>query len=498
MRTFKIGDPDNVFESVYVDTNWSVQTKIKNRSTLTCTVVSKENVTEIDFGLPFRLYDSDGTTKIFEGIIFDIDDYEDTPGFINYDLTVVDNSAIADRRIINDSYENKTCGYIVNDIITNYLADEGITPGTIRDGNTIVAVSFPYMKASEVLDYLCKNISVGYYWFIDSDKALHFASTDQNISEHIIDDNFQLNSFKRNRTGEEYRNVQIFKGGYRETATQSNEELSPACDGTTASFITRYPIASQPTIQINLNGAGWITVDSSKIGIVGIDDDTAGIEWFWSYNSDKISQAKDLTVLTSADKIRCTYTGLVRLLLYNEEPNSISEMQSITGGTGRFEEIKIDSNINNIKQAKITANSMLETYATIKDKITFRTLTKLTAGQLIKVEKSLFGINEFFLIESVNYNGTYNEDIEYTVTCIDGVSVGGWIEYFKDLCAATKKVEINNNEIIFKVISQPEKSKIVGNWTMILYESIYPSNDLYPSDDLYPGGTEVSNNTLND
>jgi len=123
----------------------------------------------------------DGDETVFGGIITNAP--QERPGTGTGDTTTIyvevmasGYSVIPARRVANLSYSSKTCGYIANDMITQYLTSDGITAGTINDGTTLDSYSAEGKSIKMVLDELA-DIS-GFKWYIDNDKELMFVQDD--------------------------------------------------------------------------------------------------------------------------------------------------------------------------------------------------------------------------------------------------------------------------------------------------------------------------------
>lgn len=69
------------------------------------------------------------TTRLYAGIVWNADRKQVTLQSRQYVITITcaDWHTIADRRIVATSYANQTCGFMARDIVTNYLASEGVT-----------------------------------------------------------------------------------------------------------------------------------------------------------------------------------------------------------------------------------------------------------------------------------------------------------------------------------------------------------------------------------
>lgn len=124
-------------------------------------------------------------------------------------------SSIAARRTVTAWYAGKTCGYIVGKMITDYLADEGITAGTVNAGVTLSSYVKGATSIKEILDELA-DLS-GYKWYIDDNKALQFLQEDTiTAAAHDIVEGGVFTDFRDVQVEENlemYRNKQFILGG---------------------------------------------------------------------------------------------------------------------------------------------------------------------------------------------------------------------------------------------------------------------------------------------
>jgi hypothetical protein len=450
-------------QAVVIAPGWGISDKINARSTLAVTVIDAQSATIVE-GAEFQMFN--GAAKLFEGVILRVRKYEPYPNELHYSLETVDNSALADKRVVAKSYTSETAGDIVTDLITEVLTEESVTAGTIAAGVTISKAVFNYIKCSAALDYI-KDVT-GLNWNIDKDKQLQFFDRSTNAAPWVLDDSVQHSGFNQESTLDDYRNIQYVRGGRGRTSAQNEETPTPAPDGKSRNFVLRFPIAEQPTIEINLNGAGWVAVDPADIGINGLNTNK---KWYWSYASQIISQDESEAVLVSADAIRVTYTGLRNLFLKLENLGEIEQ-------NGKYEVLNTEKSISTSKQCEEYAQGLIEKYGEIKDIITFKTeVVGLEAGQLLTVNKPLYGINDTFLIESVNISAPDSGSIEYSVRALDGASIGGWEEFFKELLKGNRDYAINENEVILLINNQTESEGYEGSIEVDVFNALYPQTD---------------------
>ena len=436
---------------VYIHPSWSISDKINARTTMTIKVVELLTLGEINIGDSVRF--EDNSIIIFAGIVQTISISEPYPNFLEYQLKCVDNSALANKILVAESGTNETAGYVVENVILPYLADEGVTTGNIEAGITISKYTFNYIKCSEALDKI-KTIS-GLNWNIDKDKKLNLFSSGSVVAPFVLGDLVQHSKFKQSKSLNQYRNVQFVRAGKGKTTTQTDNKPTPKPDGVSRAFILKYPVAEKPSsIKINT-----VAVADSDIEISG---GIEGKKYYYAIGSNVINQDDGETLLTDSDTIEVTYKGLYDILVQAEDEVQIAERKSFeTGTSGRYENIVEEASITESDEALDYGQGLLTKYGEVADNVTFNTdEIGLEAGQLLSIDKTLYSIDADFLIESVNIKASGPNSIIYTIKCLDGASLGGWEEYFKDILSHQKTYVISENEILIKLI------KLSDNFTM--------------------------------
>ena len=471
---------------------WVVIDKINIRTTMTFTVIDLNNLTAITKGNPIA-FARDGTT-IFNGFVDTVTITEVEPDILFYYVSAVDNCSIADRRLIVVSLTDELAGDIVTDYILPILAEEGVTAGTIDDGAEITKTNFNYYTCTQALDAL--SDITGFYWNIDFDKKLHFANRAANLSDTALDSDLKHKNFTQAQQNREYRNVQYLRAGLGETSEQEDEEPTPKPDSISRTFAFSFPMAQEPTIETNIAAGGWA---EKTIGLKNVD---TGKDWYWEYNSEWLTQDDAGDVLTAADAIRGTYIGLKQLLTVSKRQSEVNARQATEGGTGQYEHLIKNTDLNTSGQADEFTTGLLDKYARINNRITTLMYTNtFSAGELVNVTKSAFGIdNVTYLVNSVR---TFPKSFSiegYQVELLDGSDYGGWEELFKRLINGNKSISLSENEVVVRIISTREEHTDAGVVYINPVESgLFPSNTLYPSATLYPDETYGSyDEVLND
>jgi len=414
-----------------------ISSAINERSTAALDIIDDDGIYRPNVGDIVKVYD--GATLKWAGTIDDLPEVVlNGTSVLKYSgVPIVDYCQIADRLLVAESYEAQTAGYIVGDIITKYLASEGVTAGTIQTGITITKAVFNYMTASACFDELSEL--TGFQWRINPDKTLDFFDRTTYTGTAITDTSDKRNvKIKRNR--QNYRNRQYLRAGSDIAAAQT---LSFKGDGETQTFSVALPIALEPTITVNSV--------AKTVGIRGVE---TGLDWYWQKNDKTISQDTAGTKLTSSDTLAVTYQGYYPIMVVSDSQSEIAARKAIEGGDGVYESITEKSSIDTQESALEYSAGLLRRYANISTIITLDTFTEYTAGQLVNVNITAHGIDEDMLVASVNITtmgAGADMRLVYSVKLVSGESFGGWVNFFKKLADSGKTFLIRENEVILKL-----------------------------------------------
>jgi hypothetical protein len=356
-------------------------------------------------------------------------------------------------------------------------------------------VVFNYDNGNVAMNMLAEK--TGFSWYVDKDKKLHFIERIHMTAPYSVDDSTALKSFRVKRNKKFYRNRQFVQAGVELTSTILLEKPTPKPDGVSRTFVTRLPVGLKPTIVID-----GTPVDDNDVGVNGLDQNK---EWYFSYNSNIITQDTSLAPLETDDTIEITYQGLFPIFVVSENPAEIATRIGVEGGSGVYENIIEEKTLDGRDAAFQFAEAKLDKYGFIPRVITFDIYEHgLKAGQLITIENTVHGIDDSFLIESVTTRDMNGLTV-YSVKCLDGSALGGWEQLFKGLVTTKKQLVIREGEVlvlIFNVPSEtqnwseelttptPTEDEETSEWaedtTPTVYACPIPSEDLYPADDLYP------------
>lgn len=461
MRTYTIGSNEFVVQK----NSLNYSDKINERTTCSFTVI-QTNSHSVELGMEVSIDDENG--NIFRGSVDNTTLSADN-AFTYIQVQCVDFSQLIDKRIVFDTASNEYAGEIVRILIADFFSNEGITEGIIQDGPIIAQAVFNYDNGNIAMNYLAEV--TGFNWYIDRDKKLHFFNRSTFSSPFTLTDlSGNYSGMVVQRTRSQYRNKQYIRAGLDTTEELPKENPSPKPDGVSRTFIVRLPVAQKPRIFIN-----DIELDPNEIGVNGLDKDR---KFYFSYNSNVITQDSSETVLSATENIEVSYKGLYPIIVVSENTDEILERKSIEGGTGIYENVIEEQNLNTRQAAFDFAFGKLEKFGLISNVVTFQTYNRgLSAGQLLSISNTKFELSGNFLIESVNARDD-NGITKYAVKCLDGSSLGGWEQFFKTLVQGNRKLVIRENEVLVLVQNTSENQGWNEETIPTVFTCPIPTNDM--------------------
>ncbi|MGL5709961.1 MAG: hypothetical protein ACRCW9_03855 [Cetobacterium sp.] len=436
--------------------DWQIQQKSYQRTTLSLNTC--ENVLNIQVGQKVELFDNEA--KIFSGIIKKKNTFGEYK--LECNLEVHDNNSKADKRRVNAVVTNMTVATAITTYLIPILNQEGVTLGTIDCPITIVREVWRFYKVSECLDRM-KALQPEYIWFIDIDSRLHFRPKSQ-LPTITIDNTFRFTNFQYSQDMENYFNSLYVLGTSVRTSLQTFELLTPLADGNTRTFVCRFPLSQAPTRLEWYNGSIWQDIALTDIGINGID---TGKKWYWSYNSNSITQDTSETVLAVGQAVRLHYYGLRPLVMKNENLAEITNRQLLEGGSGIYDQLQEISGLDDLSQATQYVASVLGQYSELCDQISFTTLSPIDIYSNIVFNLPYYGISNMkMLVDSITITQTVNEGrekVKYSVKTIDSATFGGWESYFYDIIKNQRKYTLNEADILLEIKGINESVGIDSN-----------------------------------
>lgn len=391
--------------------------------------------------------------RLFGGSIENLETEYFHYGNINYRYLAVDCvdwNAIADRRTIGESYVAQTAGTIVRDIITRVLAQDGVTAGTIMDGPVIARAVYNYTKISRVLDDLSER--TGLHWDIDDRKVLHFFERTAVPAPFDLSATAPVRNIRVRRSRNQYRNWQYFRGGKAVTATQVE---SIRGDGTMRTFVVQFPLYEAPTV--------------TRAGVpqtVGIRELERDRQWYWNKNDNTITQDPAQPVLLTTDTVTISYRGLYDIVQIVNDEAAIQDRQTVEGGSGLYEQVIIESNLDGEDVVSERNLGLLRRFATIPYEVSYETdQLGLAIGQSQNVVLIPDGVNTAHLVVGMDARDFLLGQPRFSVRLSSGEVRGTEREFWRKFFEQGNQLLVGENEFVQVPISIPEPVTVEEAWT---------------------------------
>lgn len=425
-----------------------IDLSVGRRSQATLTLYT-DNRTHFQQYQPITIFDQNGTLR-FSGYL--TSPKEQKPGSqksLIQTITAIDHHFLADKRVIAKSYTNQTCGVIVTDILTNYLAAEGVKLASVFDGllpsttlypginqypegniGTIPTVTFSYCTIAQALDALVTEASIAgdqYYWTIDENKNLWFQPYTSLNLPITIDGTFidQVGTpCTVTRANPKYRNVEYITGGVAQTASMTEHYGG---DTNSRTFTLGYAVFNLTTITVNgIN---------QTVGLKG--PNATGSQWYWAQGDPNITQDSGQTVLGTSDLLAVTYVGQYPIVVQLQDKARIATQAAIDGTSGIIEVVDEDKSIIDLNTAKQEVVQYVARYGVPGVSVQFTTPVDygFRPGQQVAVNLPDHAINQQqMLIETVSISDQQDSyNLWYTVNCIQGPYDTTWVSFYSDL-----------------------------------------------------------------
>ena len=374
----------------------------------------------------------DDSDKIFAGIITRIEEVMDSFKILEYHIECSDYTRLADRRLVAEAYTSQTVEDIIQDIVGDYLT--GFTYANVVCDITVDYIAFNYEPFSKCLQRLAEL--VGYDWYIDYDKDIHFFAKESNVAPfNLEDDNdtYVLNTLKIKRDSSQLRNVVYVRGA---EYLADPITISLIADGEALTYPTSYKFTG---ISVTVDGV------PQTVGIDNITDPTT-VDVLYNFN-EKILRFKTATKPAATKVIAISGTPYVPLIVEARDQPSIDQY-------GKFEFRIIDSSIKTKVAARDRGKADILSYGDTLNEGGFTTRKKgLRVGNYINIQSTVRGLDEDFVINRIAIKERNLEEFWYEVSIVT-TKTYGVIEFLQKLLMADdRKIVIQEDEVVDRLWS---------------------------------------------
>lgn len=435
LLVLRIGPDDTTAKYLKVF-EWSISKELNARDTFDCTLIIDDGYRPL---LGQEVIFTINGVRQFAGTINDKKERFLTEGesvWRTVRLTCTDWNQILDRRSAVKSYDDTFAGAMVRDLIDSYLDVEGIVPGNIQDGLSFTHANWNHEYISNILDELSKD--VGYYWFVDYEKRLHFLPRDAATAPFGINElNSKVADFESSESRNGYRNTQIIKG-WKEIADVRTERF--VGDGEAKTFTLAYPLYSAPTVTVN--------GQPQTVGLRGVQNDK---QWYWSRDQNELNQGNEQTdvALGVTDILQVTYIGSYPGITYQQNIADVQARAAIEGGSGIYEAIDTDASLEGGEVVIARGAGLLRRYQLEAEGEFTIYQDGLDIGQLLPVDYPSLGLDEEeMLITRVELSQISPEVRQYRISCTTGEAKNAFKEFWMTFARTGQKVGVREGEIV--------------------------------------------------
>lgn len=335
-------------------------------------------------------------TKIFAGIITRVHPVRLDGTTFRYECDAGDYTIELDRHKVVESYTNKTIHFIIDDLNTNWLTGLGITITNVENpGPTIKFIQFNYLSVTECLKKLADT--VGYDWYIDYDKDIHFFSFETNDAPLELDDT--ETGFDNLDISEDYsqiRNKIWVRAPFYLSSVYTQATITAGAGQT--EFSAKYFPVHSLTVTVN--------AVPKTVAIEGVEE--AGTHDFMLNTKSGLLKV-DTIVMAGGELVIMAYKFEIPLLVIVDDPTSIATY-------GVHEHLIKRPEINNLDWARDDGRVEIRKF---KDPITSGSFTSTThgwrSGQRLHIDLTDRGIDDYYMIRKVNISAIGADSLLYTI-----------------------------------------------------------------------------------
>lgn len=405
---------------------------------LTISTELNERTTSLVFQTTTRLEDyetitveRDDNSVMFSGVVERIK-LDNRNGGKIYTVRATGLVKLFDMQRVAKTYLNSTAQEIVEDIIDNFTG--GFTHVNVTGNIDIKSAQFNYVRPSEAIRQIAE--SIGYSWYIDNAKDVHFfEKTSESAPIAVVDNGDNYWDLKIEPDTSEIANVVLVRGGSYLSTTQTYIEVA---DGEKTQFVLPEK-PKETTVEVDTGSGYVIKTIAPQFG-----ETIPTTEFQVNFNEKYIQNGSHAT-LNSGDKIRVTYKYEVPLRILRKDLSSVSELATIFPSTnGEFYKIIDDKDINSRELANEVAKQNLSLYGNAKLNGSFNTREHgIETGQILSVDVK--GYTKDVVVTRVSAKNNGGDFFIYTVQF--STVLFNFEDFLRSLMQSSR-VELNDNEVV--------------------------------------------------
>jgi len=354
---------------------------------------------------------------------------------IKYDVDCQDYTVLFYHDLVVADYEDKTCKFIIEDIVTNYMPGYGINTDNVATGPTLDKIQFNYKTPGECLRKICQYTN--YDWYVDYNKNLYFFDAQSNLAPFEVDDNSAVSDLNVERNLNTVKNRVFVRGGTYLSDSYTQPELG---DGTKTDFVLEHKAHS---LVVTVGGVG------QDVGAGYPHESELGV----TYDCLNYFQEKFVRFDTAPGDgvaVNFTYKYDVPVLIRRQSLGSIEALKDLGDIDGIRSHIIVDKNIKDKEEARTRADAFLTQNANTPYIGSYATKTAgVRSGQFQRINSTLLDVDKEMVITEVVTSIVPGGKHNYQVS-LEG-RLFGLVELFKELLDKSDTLRDTEDEILDKI-----------------------------------------------
>lgn len=351
------------------------------------------------------IIEDDDLGRLFAGIIVGVELVD--KDLHTWSVECDDYTALIDRKLVVETYENMSASDIFLDIAALYCPDftvTGVQPGAPE----VEYIRFDYLPPSECFKQLCDY--VGWHWQPSYEKDLQFFSTETlaQPAPMALTTGGYFRDFKHIVDIQGLRNRVYILGGRFLSDAQTFEYVA---DG--KERIWALPLVPH---------SPWVSVQEGeqiKPGLESVDDE-AEYAWMYSQKEKYIRCSNHTSTPIEGATVAFTYQYPMDVISMVEDTESQHALAAVQGGDGVYEHKIIEDTLITLEAAEAAGQADLREHANPKVSGSFETVVPgWQPGQLVDIQLPDRGVDGTFLVQKVTISpfwsdpGTWNYQVQY-------------------------------------------------------------------------------------
>lgn len=365
-----------------------------------------------------------------------------------------DYTALLDRRLVVETYENKSADWIFQDITAKYCP--GFTVAGVQAGAPAVEyIVFEYVRPSECFKQLCDY--VGWQWQPDYYKDLQFFSAEALASPAPLTlvPGGQFRFGKHSIDTQGLRNRVYVRGG---TMLSDPQTIQWKADGVARIWTLPWK-PHETSLQV-----GEV---QKTVGIENLHEE-ADFDYMMSFAEKYIRCSAQTATPVEGITISLTARQDIDVITMVEDYASQAAIAAVQGGDGIYEHVINDDSLTSITAAEAAGMADLREHANPRVKGSFETeVPGWEPGQIVNINLPDRGVVGEYLVQRVSISPTWANPSIWTYRVEYGGRLLGIADFLKALVSAQQKKQMAETAILSKFLRETEPVGVTDTVTDI-------------------------------